>query len=419
MINLGAKRLDYPARPPQLNLAHPAASGMRLACVAGPGGAMRDLWTGAIKGAVGGAGFANYEVNTLGPTVWPNGLSSSSVIQFPAFSTGESLNEHTLAIIFQPRSFGAGLGTVVSPASNLSLDTLAPNNISYANGVTLWSLLCTPGHDYFVAASASFFHTPTTNSVVVDLTTGQTTLLPANASSVITSAANYDVLAASGSSVAAGTGRVAAAMLSTARLSPAQLLAWAADPWSFWYKPRTTSTVFLATRPQIIPANSLALSTNDAKDIAAFATTVSSTVPRLSYFVNGTVINRMKVALGDNTVTPSAGNSVDGQGSAGQLVIGTTALTPNSSTGVLATLPLNYPSFTYAGRAATMLGVPLSAVPSATGTASLAELRDSVGNTIVAGLTVGAVGSGANIQISNTAVDPTQLLICNSGTITS
>ena len=60
------------------------------------------------------------------------------------------------------------------------------------------------------------------------------------------------------------------------------------------------------------------------------------------------------------------------------------------------------PSFSIATRVATLAGVPLSATASAGGAAALAELRDSAGTTIVSGLTVGAVGSGAAIELAAT-----------------
>ena len=137
-----------------------------------------------------------------------------------------------------------------------------------------------------------------------------------------------------------------------------------------------------------------------------------------NYYVNQTALNRLEVALGNNAITPAAGNSVDGQGSAGQLVIGSSSLTPNSSTGVLATITLSYPSFTYATRTASLAGVPLSAVASATGTAALAELRDHAGNTIVNGLTVGLSGSGADVTINTTAITSSQTVTCTAGTLT-
>ena len=99
-------------------------------------------------------------------------------------------------------------------------------------------------------------------------------------------------------------------------------------------------------------------------------------------------------------LTVVSGQSVDGGAGFGVLVIGTAAL--SGATGVLATITLPKPSFSVSAGVATMLGVPLSATASATGTAAKAELRDSVGNVIVSGLTVGT--SATDIVLSAVAI---------------
>jgi hypothetical protein len=87
-----------------------------------------------------------------------------------------------------------------------------------------------------------------------------------------------------------------------------------------------------------------------------------------------------------------------GAGSAGSLVIGTSAL--SGATGVLATIALQNPPAIASGTTLTISGVPLSVTASATGTAALAELRNNAGTVIVSGLTVGT--SGTDIIISTT-----------------
>ncbi len=115
------------------------------------------------------------------------------------------------------------------------------------------------------------------------------------------------------------------------------------------------------------------------------------------------------------TTSTSAGVSVDGQSSYGKLVIGTSGL--SGASGVLATVILQKPSFSISGKVATLLGVPLSATPSANGTAALAELRDSGDNTVVSGLTVGT--SGSNINLTTTTLSTSVPVQVTSGTITS
>lgn len=124
--------------------------------------------------------------------------------------------------------------------------------------------------------------------------------------------------------------------------------------------------------------------------------------------------NRLSVGLLAGAVTPSAGQSVDSGAGFGTLVIGTGAL--SGATGVLATIVLQKPSFSISGGVATLLGVPLSVAASATGTAALAELRDSAGNVIISGLTVGT--SAADIILNSVAISSGQTVQITSGTIT-
>ena len=101
---------------------------------------------------------------------------------------------------------------------------------------------------------------------------------------------------------------------------------------------------------------------------------------------------------------------------AGTLVIGTSAL--SGATGVLATVTLPTTPASVTGDVLTLLGVPLTATASATGTAAKAELRDNAGNAIVTGLTVTASGGGGDVIISSVAITSGQTVQVNSGTIT-
>lgn len=113
--------------------------------------------------------------------------------------------------------------------------------------------------------------------------------------------------------------------------------------------------------------------------------------------------------IAGKTVAASTGTAT-----AGKLVIGTSAL--SGATGVLATIALPTTPFTISGGVATLQGVPLSAVASASGTAAKAELRDNSGTVIVSGLTVGT--SGTDIVIDSTAITSGETVSVTSGTIT-
>jgi len=110
----------------------------------------------------------------------------------------------------------------------------------------------------------------------------------------------------------------------------------------------------------------------------------------------------------------AAGVSVDGRSSFGTLVIGTSGL--SGTTGVLATIVLQKPSFSIVGKVATLLGVTLSVLASGSGTAALAELRDSDGNTVVSALTVGT--SATDIVITSTSITAGETVSITAGTVT-
>ena len=122
--------------------------------------------------------------------------------------------------------------------------------------------------------------------------------------------------------------------------------------------------------------------------------------------------NRLNVANDAvNSKTYVAGS---GAGSAGTLVIGTSAL--SGSTGVLATITLQNPAFTEGSQVLTLAGVPLSATAFAAGTAALAEIRNNGGTAIVSGLTVGT--SGANINLGSVSITSGETVSITSGTVT-
>jgi hypothetical protein len=135
----------------------------------------------------------------------------------------------------------------------------------------------------------------------------------------------------------------------------------------------------------------------------------------VTHAVAATMLNRLRVSLDAGAVTPASGTSADANvGGAGRLVIGASNL--SGATGVLVTIALHKPSFSYSGSAATLLGVPLSANATATGTANKAEFRDNSGTTIISGLTVGT--SGSDINLNSVAIISGQPVTITSAVIT-
>lgn len=122
--------------------------------------------------------------------------------------------------------------------------------------------------------------------------------------------------------------------------------------------------------------------------------------------------NRLAVSLLAGAVTPASGSSVDANTGFGQLNIYTAALGT-----LLVSITLLKPSFSITGGVATLLGVPLSAVAGASGTAAAAQLLDSAGTVIGGTLTVGT--SGADVNLNSTSITSLQTVTVTGGTITA
>jgi hypothetical protein len=97
--------------------------------------------------------------------------------------------------------------------------------------------------------------------------------------------------------------------------------------------------------------------------------------------------------------------------------IGTLELCTAAYAGMLVSIDLVRPCGVVLGDPAALefSGVPLSGTAAATGTAAAARIKDSAGKIIVSGLTVGAVGSGANIEIDSVSISNGQVVNLTSG----
>ena len=237
-LALAQNPFAYPARPPLLNVSHPAYTNLRMAPVATSGGAVRDLLTNISYSNTGNG----YEANALGPTVVPGGTSVTSGIAIPAVIAGELMNEDTISVIFQARTFTIGQGMVGDNYANGGQYKIQTGNspvIQFvAQGTNLWTISgVVAGHSYFVAVSIlktrSLF-----NGVARNLTTGQLwTIAPTVVGGAVTAVgASYNVITYNVAGPC-NLGRVACASLSTKYLRPAEMLKWAKEPWSLWYAP--------------------------------------------------------------------------------------------------------------------------------------------------------------------------------------
>lgn len=106
---------------------------------------------------------------------------------------------------------------------------------------------------------------------------------------------------------------------------------------------------------------------------------------------------------------------IDGGSGPGVLVIGTAGMAV-----ALASITLASPSFGFDStpRQIELLGVPRSDTDAdATGVAAAAQIKDGSGDVIVDGLTVGLVGSGANVELTNVNLTIHQIVDIVSGVI--
>lgn len=105
-------------------------------------------------------------------------------------------------------------------------------------------------------------------------------------------------------------------------------------------------------------------------------------------------------------------DTIDGGPAAGVIQIGTTGMAT-----VLAEFTLNDPCGTVSGSVLTFSGFPKSDTSAnATGTAAAARIRDSVGNDVITGLTVGT--SAADIILDSVSITTGQTVTLNSASIT-
>lgn len=85
-------------------------------------------------------------------------------------------------------------------------------------------------------------------------------------------------------------------------------------------------------------------------------------------------------------------------------------------TNILVTITLADPASAVVSDVLTFASLPVSASAAFTGTATQARIRDSDGNVVISGLTVGT--SATNLVLNTTSIESGQLVRLDSGTIT-
>ena len=219
------------------------------AIAAGPNGSTQYINLVTGKQGTGFTTAPGFIDGALGPAaIWANAVGNIS------FPTGFSSNIFTAAAICRPTNLGV---TNVFVSSDQVGDHGVDFRLSAGVvGATLQAVIVissgitvTVNQPYFLATSRG---PAKTHFVVVNLKTGQLSQATISDSNVaLTGAgANSSIGGLSGHSVGF-TGYIGAAMISPVFITLPQLLAWATDPWSFWY-PRMTAfyvgTAAVATR---------------------------------------------------------------------------------------------------------------------------------------------------------------------------
>jgi len=241
LIRVSRNPLAYPCGvAPGFDPTHPAAPGCVFSGVS-DGGNFINILTGII-GALTATPTVNIDGAIGASTRYTAATDKSTfTIAGPGSPTGA-----TIASIFRLDSINNANQICIFDSSNSSLRShlttalleVAINTTANASNITLVA-----GVPYF--AAASFKNASTLNFVATNLATGQiSSQSRTTASSLSTTAATSLTI---GNNVATGVplkGILAADMWAyNTFLSLSQLLAWASDPWSFWYPERRSYRV--------------------------------------------------------------------------------------------------------------------------------------------------------------------------------
>jgi hypothetical protein len=270
MLHSPLRGVLFPGGSPSLNQNHPAARKPRMINVAVNGG-FRNLLTNNVYGCFDPTVTLPSSFGVLGRTVYSPAITAARItVGIPAVIPNEVLPQATIAAIWKVPLIATyqGGGSVVNdnwemdagilintrPGLNIGC-TAYPTGpfmaLSFGgNGIFTFGVV--PGHSYFAAATLNRPplnpNSGYTQLILRDLTTGLIRYNRLTTNYQTTTGTSYSALTYNATNPA-DPNYIAANMLSASTLSPAQLFAWAEDPWSLWYKPSTRRTIFLGTPP--------------------------------------------------------------------------------------------------------------------------------------------------------------------------
>lgn len=309
--------LAYPGGMPGFDPSHVASKGCQLSSVV-TGKAAVNLLRPSIRQT--NTGILTGVDGQVGPYVQGDGTSNVAV-SFPAGSIQGTalLNGITFGVIAYVAGLSLAQYVVAAGASggnawSLRIGTTGTVQVAADSGGFV--TYATPaflvvGHSYFIAAAV----TPGAGCkfVIRDLTTGGVASF--SASSVTGGPTSVATSASIGKGFTNGLSglRVHCITFGESILSPAQLLAWAQDPWSFWYPKR--EFVF-GTSPDPATGNTIF-----SQVVAAAAAATTFVVKGVGKLVSATSSGTTSVIKSvGKRVLPIASSAVSAIKSAGKIV---------------------------------------------------------------------------------------------------
>jgi len=255
-------KLVVPAGPPALNFSHPAMGGGkagRFVGVPNPGGGFLDLLTGKVSvTTLGGGTTVTTPTNIPGmglATHVPNIATQNTNIGFPSLIPGETSTSWCLAQICRcAGSVGGGLTSIYFSAGNTTPEVsmgIGPTATATGSGVSIGSITIPIGHPVFMVVGRPAANN-TCTFLVRDLVTGQIFVTSAaNNTTWVSTTANYSVCGLGTAAVAATPSDVGPSFIGVGFLTLNQMVNWAMDPFSLWWRDSKVVEITSLTGPPV------------------------------------------------------------------------------------------------------------------------------------------------------------------------
>lgn len=216
------------------HVAHVPSTSTTL-CAVAHAGSFRDLLSG-VTAIQGGAAAPTPVINgALGPCV------SYDTTKQHVFAASGSPGQITFGVIFKVNSITGGVyQSIMSDNSGANAFEINPTGgfeCYFTGNITNGMPQAIAGHAYLFVGS--FKANVLFNTALVDLTTGQSFIASSNAVGFALGTGKTSIFIGNGNSGGNQPSEcsIAAVAYTNKLMSIAEVQAWAADPWSFWYPP--------------------------------------------------------------------------------------------------------------------------------------------------------------------------------------